>query len=167
MLKIESWFKEEAKGTAVLFYMVIFLILDLFLNCLISMLFDVFNVVVPHSEPNSSILTFYFPIILLGMAFIEEIFFRFPLVLLVALKLRLWIILAVSVILSIIFGLLHGGIPNIFLQGIGGLFYSILFLKCGGYHGKLIKPLAAAAFTHFFFNGVLVLMCLAQGIYKI
>ncbi len=60
----------------------------------------------------------------------EEILFRIvPL----AIALHLWrtrILTVITLLISsIIFGVLHGGVINIFIQGIGGLMYGIFFIK--------------------------------------
>lgn len=60
----------------------------------------------------------------------EELLFRIaPL----AVALRLWgtrILTVITLLISsIIFGVIHGGVVNIFIQGIGGLIYGIFFIK--------------------------------------
>lgn len=45
------------------------------------------------------------------------------------------LILFISIIIvSIVFGYLHGNYINVFIQGVGGLIYSLVYLKYGGYY---------------------------------
>ncbi len=171
MLKIEGWLKEEVKGKWILFSIIACLFLDFALNCFVILILNIFDITISaQNESGIPILTPSFPIMLICTAYFEELIFRAPLALLVLLTAERWklrVIFIVAVALSILFGLVHGGIPNIFLQGIGGLLWSILFLKCGGYQKKFIKPLAVTTITHFLFNGILALICLSQGVHQL
>jgi len=53
---------------------------------------------------------------------------------------------------TIIFGILHGGLVNILVQGVGGFILGIVYLRCGGYSGKVLKPFAVASILHFIYN---------------
>lgn len=56
------------------------------------------------------------------------------------------------------FGYVHGGAVFIFMQGLGGLVYGVLYLKCGGLHGAVAKPLITTSLSHGSFNGFIVLL---------
>jgi len=97
-------------------------------------------------------------------AAIEEIFFRFiPLYFARLLTKKTSIILFVAIISSIIFGDLHGNAWHIFLQGISGFILCVVYLKCGGMQGKIIKPLSCSTLSHFGFNSFLTLLALVGG----
>jgi hypothetical protein len=66
-------------------------------------------------------------------------------------------------ILPAILGYLHGGWPNIVLQGFAGLVYSVIFLKFGGLEKHFVKGLLASSFAHFLHNLTLALLLLACG----
>ncbi len=59
---------------------------------------------------------------------------------------------------SIVFGWMHGDIRNVFIQGAGGLFFGMFFLKLS-YGGK--RPVQAAAFVialHFAFDMFIIIL---------
>jgi membrane-anchored protein YejM (alkaline phosphatase superfamily) len=97
---------------------------------------------------------------LAARVFFEEIIFRTPL--LIVIWLQKWlgrslaVVLITSVVLSVLFGLVHGSIANIFTQGVGGLIWSVLFLKSGGMQGKFFKPIATATAAHFIWDAMLI-----------
>lgn len=57
---------------------------------------------------------------------------------------------------SVIFGYVHFGLKSILLQGVGGLVLSIVYVKCGGFNGKVIKPLLVSTLVHSLYNNVLI-----------
>jgi len=95
---------------------------------------------------------------------IEELIFRIaPLIIAVRLFDTLWKVLIVGILTSIVFGFAHGSIAHIFLQGIMGMLYVILFLKCGGLSGKpgqylkkYSKASLAVIAAHMIHNGILL-----------
>lgn len=105
-------------------------------------------------------------------AFIEEFWYRFVSIgLMTALaaiatntiRQSTKIALLISIPVSIFFGYIHGGWDHIFVQGVIGFIFSIVFIKCGGVIKRRNKPvfvnlgylligLLAVAFLHFFNN---------------
>ena len=91
-------------------------------------------------------------------ATIEEFLFRFlPLTLLWVMKVRNNLIVGTTILVSsVIFGYLHGNYLNIFLQGVGGMIYGIIFWKFMVERSQSkIAPLKAWMFvsmTHMFYN---------------
>lgn len=60
---------------------------------------------------------------------------------------------------SILFGLLHGGIHHIWLQGVSGVLYATVYLKCGGMRnetGKDMKAFSASTIVHAAHNMILI-----------
>jgi membrane protease YdiL (CAAX protease family) len=53
---------------------------------------------------------------------------------------------------SVLFGVRHGNSFNIFAQGIDGVIFGLLYLKCGGWEGKFYKPYSLAVATHFLWD---------------
>jgi len=88
--------------------------------------------------------------------FQEMIFRFFPL----AVAVRLWgasgRVLLVAVASSIVFGLIHEGyqywLYPILLQGVAGIYFVILFLKCGGFQKNYAKAVSVCIAVHFFWN---------------
>lgn len=86
-------------------------------------------------------------------ASVEELAFRFiPIVLVMKLigpGLTLWIIIIAS---SIILGILHGNFFHIFLQGLWGVVFSVIFLKFGGLYGSYLIAFLVVATIHSVYN---------------
>lgn len=57
-------------------------------------------------------------------------------------------IIPLFVVSSLLFGYAHGDWTNIFVQGLGGICLSIVFLKCGGMNRKPTKALAYSTVSH-------------------
>ncbi|HOX95918.1 MAG TPA: CPBP family glutamic-type intramembrane protease [Candidatus Woesebacteria bacterium] len=90
-------------------------------------------------------------------AFIEEIMFRgLPLflVLLFDKSRKYWPI--VAVISSILFGLTHGQIGNVFIQGVGGMTFCIFFVAMWKVKKNSLWALVATTFTHAWYNAFLL-----------
>jgi len=159
-----KWLKKEARGINIIGYVICFVAIDFFYSIFIAELALLLGLISPGPEKEGiKILSLYFPLFLAARAFLEEVVFRLPLGFARKLKLSARNTLALAILLSMIFGLAHGKIINIFIQGVSGLIYSILFLKCGGYQGKIFKPLVTATATHAMFNGTLGIIILLQG----
>ena len=80
------------------------------------------------------------------------------LILLLVLRDRLKVILAIVLMSSVLFAFVHG--PEwwyLVFQGMGGLIFSICYLKCGGYNGFALKPLLASSVTHCLSNMILIM----------
>ncbi|MEI6346062.1 MAG: CPBP family intramembrane glutamic endopeptidase [bacterium] len=82
----------------------------------------------------------------------EEILFRGPLAAVAYKYKQFERVIAWTLISSILFGLAHGGPANILMQGLGGITYSVVFLKSGGLHGNPLKGLLASSSCHALFN---------------
>ena len=89
--------------------------------------------------------------------FLEEMLFRAPLYVPIYFG---WtnILIPCVIILSGIFGWLHGGIGNIFIQGLAGLVFSIVFLKCGGMQREFWKGLFSSTATHTASNALIIIL---------
>jgi membrane protease YdiL (CAAX protease family) len=66
--------------------------------------------------------------------------------------LRIKLTVAVS---TFIFGYLHGGLNNIFVQGLAGFGFAYIFLRTGGLVGNWKNGLRISALTHFLYNIVI------------
>lgn len=123
-------------------------------------------------------------IFLIYAAFSEEFSFRLiPLVALFGASKRIFPNIKVPrrlffiIISSFLFGILHGGLDHLLVQGITGVILCIVFLKCGGgseishssgglyYHKddflyvkSILRGLACATFTHFWINYIIVVI---------
>lgn len=92
---------------------------------------------------------------LVGSAVVEEILFRFlPLALLerVGGKYRRTLQLGGSVAVSGVFGYLHGGVANVFLQGVTGFALSLIYLQTRVRSKSHALALFHSARAHLFFN---------------
>ncbi len=94
----------------------------------------------------------------------EEVFFRLmPIAIIVTLcKNRMLpeafmkLLLLVTIYSSVAFGLAHGHVYNILIQGVCGFTWCVIFLKCGGMNGKYYTALLCSALAHTMYNIVVI-----------
>ena len=159
------WLEDEVYGWRV-FRLVIGFVLCSFVWAEISFwfIFTLFQFQGSKYVPTVSILVWYFPLMLLGKAFLEELIFRLPVSFLIRdigyLDQRVF---SFVLVWQIVFGLMHGGFLNIFVQGVLGLMLVAVYLKCGGAKGKTLKPLLVATFAHALYNGLIAVEMLLRG----
>ncbi len=157
------WLEKEACGKNLCFYVIICLIID-FMYCFsILELFNLLKINPPTSKEKIPI-NLIFPLILFGSAFFEELIFRAPLIGVIKMGWPKYKIIISATIFSAAFGMCHGSIYNIFIQGVSGFMYCVLFLKCGGIQKKYNKALITTTTAHFSFNGILAIITLAKGV---
>lgn len=175
MTRLLKWLSDEAHGWQMVLLMIGGVALSL-LYCFTAVYLMKRMGVAPVNSSGGSeieIMTWYFiPTIIIFAAY-EELWFRYPLSLAVAGWGACKKIIVVAVISSVIFGFLHGksinlifihgSIQNIFLQGVGGIIFCLLYLKCGGLAGKWLKPLIVSTLTHAAYNGTLAIITLLAG----
>lgn len=124
------------------------------------------NINMPEYEPiGFSLLNTGTWVIVALAVFSEEYIFRyFPLSIVTAVaKSNTHALLVTGVVSSVIFGWLHGGVLNILMQGMGGFFYCILYLKCGGLQDNHKKALATTSSVHFLFNTIFCIVEILHG----
>ena len=162
---LARWLKREARGRQVCFCVIACVIAKFAYVLCATWIFYLLKIDVPVAPHKTKILisTPEFPLILTVMVFFEEGLFRLPLAIAVERNWSLKTVLACALVLSAIFGFCHGGIHHIFLQGVGGIMLSVLFLKCGGAQKNYAKAFTATSAAHFLFDEVLVLLLLATG----
>ncbi len=159
-----QWIRAEAKGVQVPLLMLSALLVDGTFDACVLGVSSLLGIL-PDAQPKLSILilsrTFLiaFPLTVL----VEEILFRLPLAILVWKKWPLERILFSVLGLSLLFGLMHGGIWHVFSQGVGGMIYSVLFLKCGGFQGRYIKAVLVTFLTHLIFNSAVLFLYVMTG----
>lgn len=160
------WLESEAHGKKVLMWILICVATGYTYSYCTAMLMYKFDMPLSrnHDDGTPIISVFsFFPLV--SSCTIEEVLYRLPLALLLQLRLHIlrfdqhpinvwpFIFLAVA-ILSIGFGYAHGGVDHIFVQGVGGFFFSLLFIKCGGNNGRFVKALACTIIAHILFNEI-------------
>lgn len=152
-----EWLDVEVKGAGNLFrFCTKLLVLDYILAFFAVWILARFGVYLSGRSSGTHLPWGLFFLVLLGSVFLEEVVFRFiPLVLAV----KRWgaspKVLVVAVVVSAAFGFAHGGFAHIPVQGVGGLFLSVVFLKCGGFAGRFRKALAVSTLYHFVFDAIL------------
>lgn len=157
------WLQTEVKGTKnVIGFAIIACYAAMLLNLVSSIiLLLTFGIQISISDVLSpaAVSSLYFFIFLAAIAILEEIVFRFfPLHTVVGMIKKPRAVLFVAIIVSIIFGYLHGNWQKIFLQGMTGFVLSCVYLKCGGFQKRWPKALAASSLTHILFNFTLVIL---------
>lgn len=125
-----------------------------------------------------SILSATYPITLLLNAVAEEFLYRLLPFLLATILLCLCFkiksqkvincgVLTALVISSIVFGWVHGGAVNILIQGVGGIVYSLIFLRITLPTDDPLEGMFASAGTHFSSNLIFSIILLSMGQYEI
>jgi hypothetical protein len=149
----------------VCYVVLIVLLAGILLDGLTAGILELFGFPLPKRKPDIPMLTWVFPFQLLFLAFVEEIKYRAPLILLrLADQERVTgLALFLAAVFSVVFGINHGGWQNIFVQGSGGFLYCLLFLKAGGISGNFFRALAATTGVHFLHNSVAALIQLVLG----
>jgi len=95
----------------------------------------------------------YFILLCVFSWFLEEVVFRFiPIAASVRIFGKKYKIFIVLILVSGLFGFLHGGWSFIFFQGFCGLTLCLLYLKCGGLSTEYLKQSSFFDKTKFFFK---------------
>lgn len=152
-----NWTEKEVRGYYVFLFMGIAVISDFVYSAGFCIIANHLGVELSPVTEQSPALTCDFWNMLIIMAFIEELLFRLPLAIPVKRNWSAGSILVVAAILSVLFGLAHGA-DHIFIQGVSGFIYSIVFLKCGGFQRKFFKAFLIVTATHFLFNGLVAIL---------
>lgn len=170
MQRLVSWLQKEAFGWKIPILILSVTILSfVYLGVLLGIWYIVGSPFDEHdTETGIRILRWYFPFMLFGFAYFEEIIFRFTPIFLARTFLgkffgASWGILIVALVASVLFGLVHGSPHNIYVQGVSGMLYSLLFLKCGGFQDHWGKATFVSTTAHFIRNGILALIVLLSG----
>lgn len=98
-------------------------------------------------------------ILMLIVGIIEEVIFRLIPFLLLTIKRGFFsidFIMACVVIESAVFGYVHGDWSNVAAQGVSGLIFTLVFLKCGGLQRHYSKALVSSTLTHVLGNYLLL-----------
>ncbi len=109
-----------------------------------------------------------FPITLAIGVVLEEFGFRLlPLAFTIGLIGNSSWILLVILCSSIVFGVAHGSMWHILVQGLVGVWLSIIFLKVGGFQRKYLRAWLICTAIHFCYNGIICLIVIFNGVYYI
>lgn len=86
------------------------------------------------------------------MAAIEELIFRLPLRIFLKRNATPVTLCVVTLVLSFFFGYGHGGWIGVPIQGVVGIIFCVVFLKCGGFQKKYWKAFLSSTAVHFAYN---------------
>jgi membrane protease YdiL (CAAX protease family) len=168
MGKLFEWLKKEPGNRATLFLIFACLVIEVLYRYNIDSYLISRHLIAPlgakHKIP---ILTWHFPFFLLYAAACEELVFRLPLGFLAerwgaSYKLLIGVILS-----SMLFGIIHGNPYHLLMQGVSGILYSMIFLKCGGSNRNYIKAFLSCIAAHFLYNIVATISHLINGVTSI
>lgn len=161
--KVKAWLEGEPEGGKVFSYVGLYIVLAFIVSISILGFFiavhaPIVNQTVTSEEMKSLGPIMMWPVLVL-VAVIEELIFRLaPLaVALFFFRRRPIPLLAIALAVSVCFGFFHGNYLNIFMQGTSGFLLSLLFLKCGGFNGHIVKAFGTSSLAHFLFNGIVFL----------
>jgi len=172
-LDFMSWVEKESRGYGIVMIIMSAVILNFISNVVVLYIVEIisFNISdmpieasVSETKDSIKMISLYLPCFLYASAALEEILFRLiPLTFAVEVWGTSKKVFLVAIVSSIIFGVLHGGYDHIFLQGISGFVYCIVFLKCGGLNENYIKGFLSSSTAHFLFNMTIVLILVVVG----
>jgi membrane protease YdiL (CAAX protease family) len=159
---LASWLADEPSGFKVFIYIGLYVPICMILSLLMLGFAETLHAPIIHQTVVIEELKSVGPMLifpsLLGAAVAEELIFRLaPLaVVLYFFGRRPGLLLLTSLVVSAVFGIVHGNYVNIFIQGMSGFLLSLLFLKCGGFNGNVFKGCATSSLGHFLFNSLIV-----------
>lgn len=127
-------------------------------------IFSYVDVLEEVEDSGVEIASWLFILTILLVSVFEELLFRIlPLGLALKFYPRPGFLLGVAFVSAAIFGYVHGGMYNIFLQGTGGFLYAILFIKYAAQGQRLAEASILLIVIHTMFNGLLGLLLLWSG----
>lgn len=158
--------KEEAKGYNILINI---LVLGLtYIICLVPIYLILIIMDVSIPEPQNfgvPIMSWFFLSAMILVVLTEEILFR---LIPIFVSTKIWRVdkkvIYVVLASSLVFGYLHGNLINILIHGVGGVWLSFIFLKCGGFQNRYLKGLTASFLTHLTVNLTAALSYIINGI---
>lgn len=101
---------------------------------------------------------------LVAVVTLEELIFRIiPLIILIRYVKNKFIIILSVLVLSVAFALIHGGWEKVLLQGVGGVMYSIIFIKYSAGGTRFLQASAIVILMHIIFNLVAKLISISAG----
>ena len=147
-MKIVNWLKEEVKGWDILKFIFISIFLIFVLNYIAEGIINALGYQIPYpfAMTHIPIISMQLFSLILTQGQFEEVIFRLiPLSIATLILGRSKYVLIVAIISSIVFGIRHGDLFNIFKQGVGGFILCLMYLKCGGFQEGLIENLSKGA----------------------
>ncbi len=173
MKKIDSWFSDTAPLKSLWWVIPLLIAGIIYYDFLILNLLNYLKInkdgISLHPGPFSSMSAIDVASTILVLGFLEECLFRAgPLQIIQVSSFRLFkrnspvIVISTVFLTSIIFGYLHGNYLNIFIQGMPGAVYAVLYLKYGGYmkndgaKTEFKKGLFTSTTIHVFSNTTLI-----------
>lgn len=145
----------------------VLVVVDILLLSLVLFLYSVIGVLdqVEEMEPiGVEIASVGFLVTILLISVYEELLFRIiPLWLAFKFAFTPGGLIMVALITAIGFGYIHGGPHNILIQGIGGFFYAILFIKYASGGKRIFEASIVVIVAHTIFNGLIGLLLILSG----
>ncbi|NTW14654.1 MAG: CPBP family intramembrane metalloprotease [Candidatus Moranbacteria bacterium] len=156
---MERWLRKEATIREAFVLAVAMIVVKIGYSYVLGIAFPQLKDAVDNAPKlGMTILAFSTPFLFLFYALMEEVIFRAPLSIAEDLGWSVRGMMVASLVLSVVFGLLHGSPANIPYQGVAGFFYCIMYLKCGGLTGNGMKAIAVTSISHFTWN----MLCIAN-----
>ena len=114
-----------------------------------------------HAVPIAS---WWFVLSIVWVSIEEEVIFRIiPLVLLLRYVRNRVIIMVAVLAISALFGYVHHGWESIAMQGVGGVLYSILFIKYAENGTRYYQASAVVILVHTIYNAIIMMIYGASG----
>jgi len=154
-----DWLQKEPTGTAFWKFLALIVLLNYGFASWVEIVLTVGGVQFPDSEVLENLVrnhTVIFFGLLPFLVAIEEAIFRLPLVVFLKRNASPRTLCVVVAILSILFGLGHGGWIGVPIQGVMGISFCVVFLKCGGLQKKYWKAFLSSTGVHFVHNFIVL-----------
>lgn len=163
-----DWLRKEPEGFELVKFITGSIFLKLIIAISVSMLMMWSGVEVTKvRDGDLKIFSISFPFVLLFGAMLEEYVFRLvPLKFVLNRNIGFEELTKVVLVVSAFFGYIHGGIEHVFIQGLGGIVLSVVFLKCGGLNKNYRKAYICSTASHYSFNMILLISAGIMGVEK-
>lgn len=166
MLKFFEWLNTEPKGRALWKFLALVILINYGYASWVEVAASAFVIDLPHAKVLESLVrehALFLFALLPFLAALEELIFRLPLALFLKFNVRSETLCAVAFVLSTVFGLAHGGWVGVPIQGVMGVVFCVVFLKCGGLRKKYRKAFLSSTAVHFTYNFSVISLFLIFG----
>lgn len=143
--------------------LIVFLI-DILLSAVSVTFFASLDMLEEVEEIGVDIISWSFLVMLILISVIEELVFRIvPLVAVMRVSHQPSLYLATAFTAAVVFGYVHGGVEHIFIQGLGGFLYGVIFIKYAAGGSRLVEASLVVITLHTAFNALIGLILLMSG----
>lgn len=159
MSRFFDWLGQEPTGKAYWKFLAFVVLLNYGFVSWVEIVLNIVGVQLPNSKALEALTqnhTVLFFSLLPLFAAIEEAIFRLPLRIFLKRNLSPRRLCVVVIILSVLFGLGHGGWSGVPIQGVMGVVFCVVYLRCGGLQKKYWKAFLSSTGVHTLHNCIVI-----------